>query len=379
MARIERRTLADGTSRYKAIVRRKGAPMKTRTHRTLAAAEKWARKVENAIDDGRQLPSRDQDRRTLGELVLRYSHREPRKDTAGAALLDKDQQPELGGNAEFLGLSTREQAKRRAQLDWWVAQMGGDRKLARVAAADIREALAGAALDGKGPATLNRYLAALRAAFTFAEGLGWVTTNPCRKKAGKGELKLSRTEPRGRVRFLTSDERRGLLAACEASADRRLYPLVVLALSTGARQGELLSLRWPDVDLERGVAVVHHTKNGERRALSITGKARAILADMGRVRRIATDLVFADPKGRATFPEKAWRLAVGEAGLEDYRFHDCRHSAASYMAMSGATLAELAAVLGHKTLAMVQRYAHLSDQHTAGVVERMNSKFLGGA
>ena len=69
---------------------------------------------------------------------------------------------------------------------------------------------------------------------------------------------------------------------------------------------------------------------------------------------------------------KHWYDAVEAAGIEDFRFHDLRHSAASYLAMNGATLAEIAEVLGHKTLQMVKRYAHLSDQHTAAVVERMN-------
>jgi len=62
-----------------------------------------------------------------------------------------------------------------------------------------------------------------------------------------------------------------------------------------------------------------------------------------------------------------------QTGIEDFRFHDLRHSAASYLAMNGASLAEIAEVLGHKTLSMVKRYAHLSDSHKAGVVERMNA------
>ena len=74
---------------------------------------------------------------------------------------------------------------------------------------------------------------------------------------------------------------------------------------------------------------------------------------------------------------KSWLNALEKAGIEDFRFHDLRHSTASYLAMNGATLAEIAEVLGHKTLAMVKRYSHLSEAHTAGVLERMNQKFLG--
>ena len=74
-----------------------------------------------------------------------------------------------------------------------------------------------------------------------------------------------------------------------------------------------------------------------------------------------------------------FETALKRAGIEDFRWHDLRHTAASYLAMGGASLAEIAEILGHKTLAMVKRYAHLSDSHVAGVVERMNAKFLGDA
>ncbi len=78
------------------------------------------------------------------------------------------------------------------------------------------------------------------------------------------------------------------------------------------------------------------------------------------------------------FPKEAFAGALKRAGIRDFRFHDLRHTAASYLAMSGATLSEIAEILGHKTLAMVKRYAHLTEQHTSGVVARMNRRFLPG-
>ena len=74
-----------------------------------------------------------------------------------------------------------------------------------------------------------------------------------------------------------------------------------------------------------------------------------------------------------------WETALKVAGIEDFRFHDLRHSAASYLAMNGASMAEIAEVLGHKTLQMVKRYSHLSEAHTAGVVARMNARIFGGS
>jgi integrase len=156
--------------------------------------------------------------------------------------------------------------------------------------------------------------------------------------------------------------------------------VVVLALSTGMRQGEIMGLTWDVVDLNRGRAILHETKNGERRAVAIAGHALDLLKELGKVRRIDTALLF---PAKGITPKKPmdlrtpWEAAVKKAELADFHFHDLRHSAASYLAMNGASLAEIAEVLGHKTLQMVKRYAHLSEGHTARVVESMNSKIFG--
>jgi integrase len=140
----------------------------------------------------------------------------------------------------------------------------------------------------------------------------------------------------------------------------------------------LLSLRWPDVDLKRGTLTFQQTKNGERRTVPLTGPALALMQQHARVRRIDTVLVFPNKTGkRPVGIREAWEYAVKRADVADFRFHDLRHTFASYLAMNGASLLEIAEVLGHKTLAMVKRYAHLSEAHTRGVVERMNRAVFG--
>jgi integrase len=184
--------------------------------------------------------------------------------------------------------------------------------------------------------------------------------------------------PRGRVRFLSDEERHQLLEACQASRNPYLYIVVMLALATGARRGELLSLRWPDVDLRRRMLTLRETKNGETRAVPLTGNGFAVLAQHAKVRRLDTSLVFPDRTGtRPLGIRGAFDNAVERAGIADFHFHDLRHSFASYLAMNGASLLEIAEVLGHKTLAMVKRYAHLSEAHTRSVVERMNRAVFG--
>jgi integrase len=183
-------------------------------------------------------------------------------------------------------------------------------------------------------------------------------------------------EPRGRVRFLSDDERQRLLKACQASTSQHLYHVVVLALSTGARKMELLSLTWRNVDLKRGTIALQDTKNGERRTLPLTGLALTMMHQ--QVQQGDSLLVFPSPDGTKPLDIRtAWKTAIRRAGIEDFRFHDLRHSAASYLAMSGASLVEIAEILGHKTLQMTKRYAHLSESHTRNVVARMNAAVFG--
>ena len=124
------------------------------------------------------------------------------------------------------------------------------------------------------------------------------------------------------------------------------------------------------IDLATGTLRLDETKNGERRLVPVTGLALDLLR--GLTNRGAGDPVF--PGDFRT----AWGVACRRAGLVDFRFHDLRHTAASYLAMSGASLAEIAEVLGHKSLAMTKRYTHLSTDHTRKVVSKLTERLFGG-
>lgn len=125
--------------------------------------------------------------------------------------------------------------------------------------------------------------------------------------------------------------------------------------------------------------ILHETKNGERRRVPLTGYAHDLLVGHSKVRRLDTDLLF--PSKNPDKPidlRKPFGNALKEAQVSDFRWHDLRHCTASYLAMNGASLAEIAEVLGHKTLQMVKRYAHLSDGHVSSVVASMNDKIFKG-
>jgi integrase len=349
MATIRKRTTKGGAVRFHVQVRLKGHPPETASFERKTDARRWAQDVESAIRNGRHFTTTEAKRHTLGELIDRY-------------LRDV-----LPGKRETT------QIPQRQQLAWWKAQLGGY-ALIDITPATLAEQRDRLGAEDRSPATVTRYLAALSHALTVAvKEWGWLEDNPLRKVTKP-------KEPRGRMRFLADDERERLLSACRESENPFLYTAVVLALSTGARRTEIWALRWPDVDLQRGVITLHETKNGERRVLPLVGHAHEQVKEHARVRRLDTDLLFPshrDPEQPIDL-RKPWETALQKAGIADFRWHDLRHSCASYLAMNDASLAEIAEVLGHKTLAMVKRYSHLSDQHVAGVVAKMNQKIFGG-
>lgn len=218
------------------------------------------------------------------------------------------------------------------------------------------------------PATLNRYQAALSAVLTWAQRRrmtprGWA--NPCRA------LEMRR-ERNARVRFLDDAERERLLRACRNSRQAKLYMFVLLALTTGARRGELEGLRWCDVDFERGEAHVARTKNGDARLLVLVPAA---VEELRRHAGAPSTLVFASSRARARAAavdmSHAWRVALKDAQIKDFRFHDCRHDAASTLAKAGASLLEIGDVLGHRQQQVTKRYAHLCGDHKKALVRRV--------
>ena len=349
MASIQKRTWVDAEggqcTSYRAQVRRRGFPPVTATFERKTDADKWAKATEADMDRRRYFPQHEAERHTLAELVDRQLE---------AVKMDR----------------AHDYERQRVILGWWKAKIGAH------TLATITPELLGRhrdqlqAKEGFAPGTVNRYLSALSKAFSDAvKEWHWLQDNPLARVSKK-------TEPQGRVRYLSDDERTALLDACRKSERSELYLIVLFALTTGMRRGELLGLRWQDIDLERRVAVLHNTKNGDRRSVPIVPEVAELLRKHGKVRKLDNDLIFAKDSAEVWTFDKAWYQALKDAKLKDFRFHDLRHTAASYLAMSGASVPELAAVLGHRTLAMVKRYAHLSEQHTGAVVERMTRKYF---
>ena len=219
-------------------------------------------------------------------------------------------------------------------------------------------------------ASVNRYLSALSKVYTVCVEEWFVLENNPVRRIPKLE------EPKGRTRFLVNEERHSLLTECRKSSNPDLYLVGMLALSTGGREMEIWGLKWGVVDLKKGSVIFRDTKNGDTRRVAFSG--HALTEFRSKVRRIDTDLVFPGRRNKhkpISF-RKPFESAVGAAGLKDFRFHDLRHTFASYMAMDGATLRDIADSLGHRTLNMVMRYSHLTEEHSSSVVKGMNQRML---
>lgn len=354
MATIEERTSKNGETTYRVKVRLKGEKPQEATFKRKSDAKKWAGSIEAAIREGRHFRCVEAKRRTLAELIDKY--------------IDNV----LPHKSESM------QSAQKNQLLWWKEKAGYS------LLADFTTQIIGTLRDelskettkqGKKrtTATINRYLAALSHVLSTAVNeYEWIETNPL--------LKIKRQpESQGRVRYLDDDERSRLLSACKQSSNQQLYAIVVLALSTGMRKGEILNLKRRDLFLSEGFVVLDKTKNKERRRVPIISHAYEVLSNQLRIARLDTDYVFPSKDGKKPIDiKRPWEVAVLNAQLDDFRFHDLRHSCASYLAMNGASQRDLMEVLGHKTVQMTKRYSHLSDSHISSVVGSMNEKIFGG-
>ena len=356
MAWIQTRPKKNGKKTFTVTIRLKGLPTQTATFDRLTDARNWSNSMESAFKEGRLSSSIEAKRHTLTEVIDRF-------------LLDPS-------------IKNKTKETYRPWLIWWKNEIG-DLKLIDVTPSKIskhRDKLLKTPIEAKNsasedklrtPATCNRILAALSSVLSLAS-MEWqlIEENPC-----KNVRKLA--EPRGRTRFLSDGERERLLKVCKESESKDLYLSVLISLNTGARKKEVWELNWNQVDLKNGVLIFNQTKNDEIRSVPLLGNVLNLLRDRNKVRRIDTSKVFpskADPKNGILL-ERPWRTALKNAGIEDFRWHDLRHSAASYLAMSGVPMRSIAEILGHKTLQMVKRYSHLSQEHLREEMSKMSENF----
>ena len=326
---------------WQAKVRRKGWPAQSRTFEQKTDAEKWARAVEHDMDQGVFTSASDAERTTLGELITRFArefaphHYRVREDRKEAWRFQCARLSEILGAYSLAAIDQKTVAKFRDD------RLAGRKRLA------VSES------------TVRKELHLLSMILSFAEsecGISLPRGNPVEK------IRMPK-EGRGRERRLTAVEWCAVETQCAKSRNRHLLPAFTLAVETAMRQGELLSLRWENVDLKNRIALLldpDKIKNAEPRAVPLSTRAVDVLA---RLPRSIDGVVF--PVERMTLYH-AFMAACARAEVADYTWHDLRHEALSRLAERGDfSVLELAAVSGHKTLQMLKKYTHMQASKLA--------------
>ncbi len=249
---------------------------------------------------------------------------------------------------------------------------------------------------GLKPATINRRLVMLKSVFNRAVEAEVVASSPLTS------IKPLRVDDKARVRFLSDVEEVALREALDQrerqmGLGRRsgnqwreqrgysslpeldgkfadyLKPMVLLALNTGMRRGEIFTLTWQEVDFDRKLVTVvgRHSKSGKTRHINLNSEMCQLLRDWQL--QAGGDLVFSNPVTGEKFDniKSSWTRLREDAGIADFRFHDLRHTFASKLVMAGASLYTVKELMGHSSFEMTERYAHLAPEHTARAVEML--------
>lgn len=347
------RKLDSGT--YQAIVRKKGHPSRSQTFTTRRAAVTWAATIEGDIGAGRAHGAAHSHR--FSDLAKAYR----------AGPLKK----------------LRAEADRERFIKFWEAALPNDPRLSEITPDVIASALTtysdtpvsrkiranGIVTTVDTPRssqTVRHAHTCLSSLFDYAhKTLHWLNHNAARDH--------QRAVPAAaRIAWLKGDERDHLLTACRDSANPDLYLVVLLALTSGARQGEIMGLLWSQIDWKRRVAwlTAEGTKTAEPRAMPLV---QEVIDELERrPRPLHIDLVFHSPRkrGQARNVRQAWDVARRKAELPHFGFHDLRHSAATELLRAGIDSRVVASVLGHKTMAMMKRYAHVEPALVVDAVDR---------
>lgn len=329
MATIRKHKSKDGTVTFTATVRIAPFPPACKTLPVRKEVETWARELERELRKQRDRGGlrRDVPKMTVAQLIREFL-----------------EDPETAALRYFDSLSLL--------LAWWTGHYGAT-KVMELNVLQLREARA-TLKAGRAASTVNRYLSALRSAWNWGRAAGLVP----QEQTWPSRLML--TEPKGRVRYLSDTELTALLKAAAAHSPT-MSAAILLSIACGIRQSELRRLKWADVDLDAQRIRVLLSKNNESRSVYLPASAADALRALLRA-PVVGQTVIADEEGQPVgkdWLEYRWRVIRSAASLADFHWHDMRHSCASFLAQQGATLLEIGSVLGHRSPAVTQRYAHL--------------------
>jgi integrase len=348
---------ADGSISYVPQVRLKGFKPVSRSFCSAdyetataahAAAVRWRDELTAELQKQRQegAPRPDITTLTLGDLTREYL-------------------------ADPVTQGLRYQKELERNLEWWKLNYGTTKAL-EFGVVQLREARS-RLMPGRQPATVVRILASMRSCWNWSRAAGLLPKD----KVWPPRLMLR--EPDARTRYLSDAELAALLKAAKASS-AVLFAAIVVSIACGMRKGELLRLEWNDIDFDRSRVQLLITKNGSARSVHLPAMAAAALKDLKAAPVVSATHAFLAPNGKPLSwqtLDKMWRVVRTAARLQDFRWHDLRHSCASILAQSGASLLEIGSVLGHRSANVTLKYSHLVQGAPVTGHAALNEK-LGG-
>lgn len=361
MGSIRKRLSKTGEITFCAQIRLKGYKQLTATFQRKTDASEWIKATEAEMKAGRYLSVSEAKKYTLDDLILKFKRDEyqRRKDITNCDI----------------------------HLNFWSKKLG-HHSLKEVNLIRIKEVWLDLCNNHISPSTgkrfsnrtLNYYLQTLSVLFNHAiRELQWIQINPV---ANIKKLPLKN----GRVRYLNEDELRRFISAVEKSTNPKLLVAILLSLQSGGRKTEILSLRWKNIDLEKGIIHFKRTKNGDSRSVTIHGRALDCLREHSKIRSLHNDYVFParangwkNGQGKTSTPwqnlKAPFLRALELAEIKDFRWHDMRHTAASYLYNSGASFELIGKILGHRTTHMTLRYSHLFENKSAELTYNLSKLY----
>lgn len=354
MGSIREITKKDGSKSYHAEIRLRGHPTERENFRTRSLAKKWIQDTESAIRDGRHSNTAESKRHTVGELIDRFV-------------------------SQWLPKNPKGQSKQTALLFWWKNRLG------HLLLADLTSKVIAEGRDVllcettirkklRSSSTVNRYLAAFSKALSVAVNeWGWLDGSPMRKVSKPKEAP-------SRDRYLSVEEKTRFLESCKISENPYLYDLARISMLTGMRFSELAKLRYEDIDFNHGTITLRDTKNGDCRVLPLTSAVEGIIKKCRTFKEGANGMIFKperiNNKKGVVSVRHSFKKALELAGIKNFRWHDLRRTAGSYLAMAGATQGELMEILGHRSYAMTKVYAKFNQKHLKNILENSSDTLV---
>lgn len=340
----------------KAVIRKNGYRRITKTFSGITLATKWARQIEASMENG-----------SYKEEIIASNDKKVKVETIENLIKF------FRENVDPTRYSS--DVKNYYMYNWWTERIGHI-KVKDIKAKDLSACkqilLTEISKYGKPRQanTINKYLMCMSAILTYArDELELIEYNPMSK------VKII-PKPEGRKRYLTQEELSRYLSACK-NHSKIVYLFVLIALATGGRYSEVLHLRAEDVDYQNERVYYLDTKNGTSRGVYLETDILAFLKEYCDEQGIEKGYIFAGKrKGCLTYIRGELYKVIRNIQLEDFRVHDMRHTFASYSAMNGATLLDIAELLGQKSLTVTRRYSHLTQKHTDAIVKKVVKKII---